>query len=217
MVPKIYRDLSSLENLLWSIVANILVCKIPRSFERSSPSNFRTKGSFIQKTVEKVSNATFFRQIALQNVQPKTLGFLRLIFCNCYDYMETRFFTYLWPSQLFLCYVTIRDPKPTVILNFICCCAIVDIHWTFELSRSCFSGAFWLLFVILLQWSIHPIKRTLHQDGHSLHIQMVFTRNLCQWISIKRTQQSGHLKADKFSHSQNDFSFKIDLSKADRW
>ena len=54
------------------MLINYLVCEIPKSFERSSPSNFRTHGSF---TVEKFSNATFFRQIALQNLQSKNLGF----------------------------------------------------------------------------------------------------------------------------------------------
>ena len=52
-----------------------LVCEIPRSFERSSPSDFRTQGSFIHINSRKFSNATFFRQIALQNLQRKNLGF----------------------------------------------------------------------------------------------------------------------------------------------
>ena len=54
---------------------NILVCEIPRSFERASLSNFRTQGSFIHINSGKVSNATFFRQTALQNLQRKNLGF----------------------------------------------------------------------------------------------------------------------------------------------
>ena len=57
------------------IRSNILVCEIPRSFERLSPSNFRTQGSFIHINSGKISNATFFRQIALQNLQRKNLGF----------------------------------------------------------------------------------------------------------------------------------------------
>ena len=52
-----------------------IVCEIPRSFERSSPSNFRTQGSFIHINSEKISNSTFFRHIALQNLQRKNLGF----------------------------------------------------------------------------------------------------------------------------------------------
>ena len=52
-----------------------LVCEIPRRFERSSPSDFRTQGSFIHINSRKFSYATFFRQIALQNLQRKNLGF----------------------------------------------------------------------------------------------------------------------------------------------
>ena len=59
---------------------HILVCEIPRSFERSSPSNFRTQGSFIHINSGKFSNATFFCQIALQNLQRKNLGFSEIDF-----------------------------------------------------------------------------------------------------------------------------------------
>ena len=54
--------------------SGILVCEIPRIFERASPSDFRTQGSFIH-IVEKFSSATFFHQIASQNLQRKNLGF----------------------------------------------------------------------------------------------------------------------------------------------
>ena len=53
----------------------ILVCEIPRSFERSSPSNFRTQSSFIHINNEKIFERDLFRQIALQNLQRKNLGF----------------------------------------------------------------------------------------------------------------------------------------------
>ena len=52
-----------------------IVCEIPKRFERSSPSNFRTQGSFIHINSGKVSNPIFFRQIALQNLQRKNLAF----------------------------------------------------------------------------------------------------------------------------------------------
>ena len=52
-----------------------IVCEIPRRFERSSPSNFRTQGSFIHINSGKIFERDFFRQIALQNLQRKNLGF----------------------------------------------------------------------------------------------------------------------------------------------
>ena len=52
-----------------------IVCEIPRRFERSSHSNFRTQGSFIHINSGKSFERIFFRQIALQNLQRKNLGF----------------------------------------------------------------------------------------------------------------------------------------------
>ena len=36
-----------------------IICEIPRSFERSSPSNFRTQGSFIHKNSGKIFERDF--------------------------------------------------------------------------------------------------------------------------------------------------------------
>ena len=53
----------------------ILVCEIPRSFERASPPIFESKVFLSVLNSRTFSNATFFRQIASQNLQRKNLGF----------------------------------------------------------------------------------------------------------------------------------------------
>ena len=54
---------------------------MPRSFERSSPSNFQTQGSFIQINSEKIFKCDLFHQIALQNLH-KNLGFSETVMWN---------------------------------------------------------------------------------------------------------------------------------------
>ena len=51
-----------------------IVCEIPRSFERGSPSNFRKQGSFIHINRRKI----FECDLLASDSVAKTLGFLRL-------------------------------------------------------------------------------------------------------------------------------------------
>ena len=56
-----------------------LVCEIPRSFERSSPSNFRTQGSFIHINSEKIFERDLLpsdsvAKSATQNLEKKNLS-----------------------------------------------------------------------------------------------------------------------------------------------
>ena len=55
-----------------------LVCEIPKSFERASPSNCRKQGSFIHINSGKIFERDLLSSdtgTALQNLQRKNLGF----------------------------------------------------------------------------------------------------------------------------------------------
>ena len=84
---KLYLYFVLTKKLLYHLA--FLVCEIPRRFERSSPSYFRTQDSFIHKTVGKFSNATFFHQIALQNLQRKNLGFSETVLIQFLEQLLT--------------------------------------------------------------------------------------------------------------------------------
>ena len=65
-------------------LSQLVICEIPRSFERSSPSNFRTQGSFIHINCEKLFERDLLSSdsVAKSTTQkPLTLGFLRL-YCS---------------------------------------------------------------------------------------------------------------------------------------
>ena len=65
------------------LIMSVSVCEIPRSFERASPPNFQLKVLLSVLNSRKFLNATFFRQIALQNLQRKNLGFSETSFMFC--------------------------------------------------------------------------------------------------------------------------------------
>ena len=84
---------------------NYLVCEIPRSFERSSPSNFRTQGSFIHINSGKI----FERHLLSSDSVAKSATQKPSVFWDC---IEENFFNradflikvlifFLWPDQYF--------------------------------------------------------------------------------------------------------------------
>ena len=74
---RVKEDLWRIRQFNWWLIR--LVCEIPRSFERSIPSHFRTQGSFIHINSGKIFERDLVSSDSVaKSATQKTLGFLRL-------------------------------------------------------------------------------------------------------------------------------------------
>ena len=71
-----YRVFKKQQILLFQMNCHTkLVCEIPRSFERSSPSNFRTQGSFIHINSEKIFERDLLSSDSIAKSATQNLAF----------------------------------------------------------------------------------------------------------------------------------------------
>ena len=119
-----HMDDSEKRNKMWivNMIHTILVCEILRSFERASPSNLRTQGSFIRVNSRKISELDLLLSDSIAKSATQNLGF-----------SETDLISRVWVSAgHFWCVHVVWFSEPSKNDSYIMNCVNTDIYMDVE-------------------------------------------------------------------------------------